>query len=164
MKHKLELTEKNYEQIETMTSIGMNDADIAIILGISDETYGRMLKTDATLRDRKLRGKATSNFKVLGTLHKQITREEVEKERQEIIVTVDKDGNEISREKGEVKIIKHRKEPNTRLLEFYLQTRMGFVKTTKVEHTGADGDPIRLRLSKMSDEELAKEESKLDID
>jgi len=118
-----------------------------------------MLKTDAELRERKAKGKAVSNLKVLNSLHKQITREEVEKEK--IIITVNEDGKEISRE---TKTVKHRKDPNARLLEFYLDTRMGFIKTTKLGHTGADGDPIRMRLAKMTDEELRAEEAKLDID
>jgi len=157
MNHKLILTDADYDKIESMTAIGMNDGDIAIILGISGETYGRMLKTDATLRDRKAKGKAMSNFKVLKTLHTQITREEVEKERLTIIK--DEKGNEISRE---TKTVRHRKDPNARLLEFYLQTRMGFKKTTSLELTGANGDPIRMKLAKMSDEELEAELSKLD--
>lgn len=159
MTHKTKFTDADYQKIETMHGLGMNDGDIAVIMGVSEDTFSRMLKTDAVLRECKLKGKATSNLRVLNTLHKQITREEVEKEK--IIIKVDRDGNEISRE---TKTVKHRIDPNARLLEFYLSTRMGFVKTTKVEHSGTDGDPIRLRLSKLSDEELAKEESKLDID
>lgn len=159
MTHKTQFSEKEYQQIETMHGLGMNDADIAIIMGVSEETYGRMLKTDATLRERKAKGKAVSNLKVLNILHKQITREEIEKEK--TIIKVDEDGNEISRE---VKITRHRQDPNARLLEFYLATRMGFVKTTKLEHSGNDGDPIRMRLAKMTDEELQAEAKKLDID
>jgi len=74
MNHKTKFTEKDYQQIETMHGIGLNDADIAIIMGVSEETYGRMLKTDAELRERKAKGKAVSNLKVLNSLHKQITR------------------------------------------------------------------------------------------
>jgi len=156
MTHKKKLTEEDYANLEKFAYLGLTQEGMACMIGVSLDTFQRMIMTTDRLREVLTKGKTNAHTVVLNSLFKQITREEVG--IQESIITVDESGKEIKREK---KLIKRPAKPSERLLEFYLSTKMGFTRTDRIEHTGLNGDPIAVSYSKMTADELEEEIKKL---
>lgn len=73
MKHKTKFTKDDLKKIEGMAAVRLPNDMIASIMGISKETFARMVKTDAALRDVIDSGRSNFSGKVRNTLAKMAT-------------------------------------------------------------------------------------------
>lgn len=67
------LTDKDYEQIETMSGLGLPMTQISLILGINKRTLDRRVHDDERLEECLERGRAKATLKLFKTAYEMAT-------------------------------------------------------------------------------------------
>lgn len=122
-------TEEMRRQVESMAGYGIPKEDIAAVTGVSKSVIERHYATELA------QGHIKANSRVAQSLFQQATGAPAQ---------VGPDGHVL---RDEVK-------PNVTAAIFWTKARMGWRETTRQEHTGKDGGPIEMELSRLSDDEL----------
>jgi len=129
------LTPEQIKMVEGMAAMRMPSDKIAVILGVSKDTFERMMKRDPELGAAVERGRARGTQKVYSTAFQVATG---------YTRTYEIDWYNPKTARWEKRTKTEDVPPDVNMLRFWLKTQEGWRETDRLEITGAGGGAIKI--------------------